>query len=193
MNRAVRRIAGGVAIAAICAGLGAGCDARQVPDPLALSDAGIGAITKDTPFEPDIIADLFPNLLIEPGEIVSQGEPIAAIRVIEGDQVLFTMVSGPGRLTIARIEIASPFIALDNGATIGDLFEGLMAPSIVSDIAPPVCDRGRDELGALVICGAPDHGYIYYLFDGSWIGPDDAVPPRAVLNDWTLTQIFWVP
>lgn len=169
------------------------CAPTPTQDPLALSDAGIGPVNEDTPFNITVIADLFPNLLVEPGQSMSEGEPYPVIRIIEGDQELFTIIPGPALMTILRIEILSPFIALNNGGAIGNQFSSLMLPDIVPDITPPICDRGLEELSAFTICSAPPYTHVHLVFEGEWSGPDSEVPPRAILDEWSLAQIFWVP
>jgi hypothetical protein len=176
-----------------CLSLVSACDQKSDLDPLALSDAGIGLLNENAPFAPEAIAELYPHLLIEAAEAVSEGEIYPIIRVSEADQELFTLIPGPERLTILRAEILNPLLVLDNGATIGDRFEDLLPPDIVTDIAPPFCDRGLEELAPFVICASPGYTRIYYVFEGTWNGPDDELPPRPTLNNWWLARIFWVP
>lgn len=169
------------------------CTPAPTEDPLALTDAGIGPINEDTPFNGEVITDLFPNLLVEPGQSMSEGESYPVIRIIEGDQELFTIIPGSERITILRIEILSPFTTLNNGGAIGDLFASLMPGEIVPDISPPVCDRGLEELSAFTICAAPSYERIYFVFEGAWDGPDSQLPPRRILDNWNLARIIWAP
>ena len=193
MNLALRQARYCPALLAMLLGIAGACDRQGATDPLAVTDAGIGPITKDTLFDADAIADLFPHLLVQLSEAISGDEIYPVISVLEGDQELFTIVPGMGLVTIFRVEISSPFMTLEDGATIGDSFAALLPGETVPDIGPPTCDRGLGELAHSVICRAPGHDHIYFLFEGLWEGPASDLPLRPVLQDWYLARILWVP
>ncbi|MCZ6605238.1 MAG: DUF1131 family protein [Alphaproteobacteria bacterium] len=182
-----------IALAALLFAAATACDRPAPVDPLSLSDAGIGAVSEDTPFILEVIADLFPDFLIEPGAAMTEGHAYPVIRVIEGDQELFSLHPGWDNLTIARAEVSSPFVVLASGAAIGDTFAALLPQETVPDIGPPLCARGLEELSPFAICRATGYAHVYYVFAGDWDGPDDLLPPRRVLDNWTLAQFFWVP
>jgi len=171
------------------------CDQNSPVDPLALSDVGLGAITKDTPFDLETIAVLYRDFLVEPESVVDESGAYPVIDVIEADQTLFTILPNFDEETIFRIEILHPFVTLDTGITIGDTFVTAMDP-LPSEGPDPLaarCRWGTGPLAPYVICRPATHRHIYIVLSGNSLRDGDELPPITELESWSVLEMHWQP
>gem|GEM_PF-900379 len=152
-----------------------------------LSDAGLGAITADTPFDRDAIARAVSGCTVERGAGSSEGGPIDILVIKAGDTPV-ALVFPDWAGGIFSVLVQSPAIRNRLGPTLGLRFAEVYDPATT-----PVCVPGVEDSSGRVICPSAPGARLAYVFEGEWSGPDGTLPAPEVLTGWTLIALLWRP
>lgn len=152
-----------------------------------LSDAGLGGITGDTPFDRDAIARAVPGCTVERQAGSSEGASVD-ILVIRNGPTPVALVFPDWTGGIFSVLVQSQAIRRAGGPTLGMRFGG-----VFDTAAPPFCVPGVENSSGRVLCPARIGGRLAYVFEGDWQGPDGMLPSPKVLSDWTLVAFLWRP
>lgn len=158
---------------------------------ISLSDSGIGQISIETPFDIKAIKKLLPKLIVEESEGATEGESYPIIKISDKKGLLLIVNPGYDQSKIYSIVVKSNRVENELGPAIGDTFIKVYG----KDISKITCSPGMEEMSGTVSCPDPNpkSQNIEYVFAGSWNGPDGAVPPVEVLNNWQISMIVWSP
>lgn len=163
-----------------------------LPSDMEVRETGIGPVTAQTPFEREIVQQLFPELLVQDGVGSSEGEQYPTITVSDKDGELFEILPDSTELNtihhIGRIFVKSDHLLNGLGHKIGQTHQQVFGD------AKPECRAQGEELSGTALCHAPQSNHIFYIFrfDESR-RKGDGLPPVAVLRKSVLEGVVWVP
>lgn len=150
----------------------AGSGAIAQDNTLTVSDRGIGAISDDTPFTRQAIAEALPSFEIREESIEGEG---GLYKVIIASKDGAEALRFYGYETVVRADDSDPAIPAVDGIRIGAVF---------SDVY-----RDDGEIACDAVCLAPGFENVALILSGSWDGPDVELPPLSVLSDWEVATI----
>lgn len=154
---------------------------------LSLGEQGLGVIGVSTPFDLSVLRDEMPNVVWQQANQQTEDGERPVIRAAQNGETDFALI-GDGDGLIAAIEITNRRIGNHLGPRVGDDFLNSDQTAHLGD-----CWLGTAAQAGRILCEAAQSQRITYVFAGRWSGPDDQMPPRSVLNTWTLSQIVWRP
>jgi len=162
-------------------------DAQQSVKPLAMTEDGVGAITKTTKGELRAVAKLFPQFNVVPGVVYSEGDANPTIRVMNGTiEVLYVVPSHDG--TIYSVVVKSSLVLYGAKVKVGSLFADVFGGMLPSD-----CGMGHEELFEQVVCPAISDGHVRFVFTGKNDNRDERMPSLSSLLKWKVTMMWWNP
>lgn len=152
---------------------------------ISVSDAGVGPITTDTPFDLEILRDKFPAYSINKTMISTEGEEFIRYDVADEIGLLFSI--NPDRTGgIFSVVIENDRITDSAGIRIGARFADIYPAALHA-----TCYPGMEEYSGTLSCHALGADQVLYVFTGQWDGPDDHRPPNDILRTWTVDKIVW--
>lgn len=150
-----------------------------------IGESGFGGITVDTPFDRDAIARAVPGCRVTPTAASSEGGAIDTMVIKNGTQPL-AQVFPDWQGAIFSVVVRSAAVRNRLGPSLGTSFG-----TVYGSGPAPVCVGGVEEAAGRVLCPSVPEARLVYLFDGSWNGPDDELPPPQVLAKWRLVAFLW--
>jgi uncharacterized protein YecT (DUF1311 family) len=152
---------------------------------ITVSDNGVGPITADTPFDPDVLQQALPAYSVRKSIASSEGEEFIRYNISDEAGLLFTI--NPDQAGgIFSVVIESETIPDASGTRIGARFADVYPAALHAD-----CYPGMEEFSGTMSCIAPGAEQVLYVFTGHWDGPDGQRPPNDVLGTWTVDKIVW--
>ena len=161
----------------------AGSGAIAQDNTLAVSDRGIGAISDDTPFTRQAIAEALPSFEIREESIEGEG---GLYKVIIASKDGAEALRFYGYETVVRADDSDPAIPAVDGIRIGAVFS-----DVYRDDGKIACEPGMEIFAGDAVCLAPGFESVALILSGSWDGPDGELPPLSVLSDWEVATIIW--
>lgn len=152
-----------------------------------LTDAGLGGISADTPFEPRAIGRAVPGCTVERGAGSSEGESVDILVIRDGPTPI-ALVFPDWTGGIFSILVQSQAIRRADGPKLGTRFGGVFGTAM-----PPFCVPGVEDSSGRVLCPARPGGRLAFVFEGSWSGPDGTLPSPEILANWSLVAFLWRP
>jgi len=155
------------------------------PEEIVITEHGLIGYWENTPFSADTLKAAFPDFDIIAATDGSEGQSWDVFHVTKGN-IKFVQVDSDFLGNVGKVSTSSPLVGIDTGHKVGMTFT-----AIFPDFSNPVCYPGLEELSGMVLCEAPDRTQIYYIFAGTWDGPDGRIPPPEVMATWAIDSIFW--
>ena len=118
-----------------------------------------------------------------------EGQPFPAIKVSEGINTIMSIIPDASQQGIYSVIIEDNIIKNSLGHALGTLYNEIYAYGQNEQ-----CQPGNADFSGKLLCYAPKHPNILYVFNGAW----DAVtagkaPPADILQGWALESIIWRP
>ena len=153
--------------------------------PLTLDEDGLGGITASTPFDIPVLHKIVPGVVFERADQQTEDGTRTVIRATRRGRTGFALYSD-GRGRVATIEVVSRRVGNRLGPRVSDTYQLTRINDQIGS-----CWPGTEALSGTVVCEAAQTGRISYVFSGRWNGPDGRLPPTAVLDHWTISQMIW--
>ena len=153
-----------------------------------LSADGVGPLNADTPFNLVRIGEAFQDYNVAEETHFLKGEKYPVITVKQKVTPLLSINPNYKQEGIFSVVAHDNLIGNKLGHRIGDKYSTVYSYGKTEE-----CGPGMEEWAGKVMCYAPQTGNILYLFEGSWDGDENTVPPPDVMADWQLGAIVWKP
>lgn len=164
---------------------GSGVFAVGLPPEFEMTDAGVGPITRQTPFNRDVIQSLLPAWDVRKDYTWVEGIPFVEIHVQrDGNRVLRLAPDSTGR--IVEVTSDSTLVATGDGIRVGERFGNVYGPQL-----PNECEPGIEEHEGMLLCFAPGSRRVSLLFRGGFAITDGQIPPPERMSDWRVVQLWW--
>lgn len=135
----------------------------------------------------ETISAFFPSLKVTSSQAMSEGMAYPVLQVsTPAQEPLFVIAATPEYPAEGWVKIVGAAIKLDNGAAVGESFSNLSATFIYEKCLP-----GVEEQSGKIYCPLQANPTISYLFGGTYNGPDGEVPPKEMLQNFTVRAIIW--
>ncbi len=154
---------------------------------LTLNEKGLAGVTAATPFDIPVLRNIIPSVDWKRIEQQTEDGSRTVILATRQGKTGFTLYSD-GRGRVVAIEIVSRLVGNDLGPRVGDAYQTTRRNGLIGS-----CWPGMEAQSGTVICEAVQTRRINYVFSGRWYGPDGQVPPRSILEHWTISQVVWRP
>ncbi len=161
---------------------------KKQHNPIVLSADGVGPINASTPFNMHQITRAFQDYSVTEYRQFQSGNAEPVIRISEAGKPLILINPDADQKGIFSVFVMSNKIGNALGHDIGTPFNKIYT----YDTTEP-CIAGTEEFTGKVLCIAPSAQNILYVFSGKWDGPNNEVPPAAILASWVLDTIVWKP
>ena len=155
---------------------------------LSVSNQGVGPINGSTPFNISKLTKVFPNYSVVEQLNFQEGESYPVILVSKGAKRLLTINPTLDLKSIYSVVVEDNLIDNSLMHRLGTMFS-----DIYTENAAYRCQPGTEEMSGKVLCMTPETSNMLYLLVGKWDGPDNELPPSAVLYNWALEAIIWKP
>ncbi len=157
--------------------------ARQI---MITDDAGIDGYPPGSPFDIELVREALPGFEVIEARDGSEGDEWTVFHVLEHGEVLLQVDPDPMRTRLGGIRTSSQSVVTDTGHGVGSEFSWIFA-----EFQPTGCEPGIEEMSGYVVCPAPETESFYYVFQGSWNGPDGELPPLDELGSWKVKTVMW--
>lgn len=151
-----------------------------------LSEDGVGPLNADTPFNLIRIGDAFQNYNVIEETPLNGGENNRVITVKEQVKPVLTINPDFQQKHIFSVIVHDNLVGNKLGHKLGAKFSEIYTPETLEQCAP-----GVDDWAGKVMCYAPKHMRILYLFSGASPKVTDKVPTPAEMQDWVLEEFVW--
>ena len=117
--------------------------------------------------------------------------PAAALRLHHGAHAVgdgeeLAQIIGNRGSTVLQIMALSNQVRTERNFSFGASYA-----DIYGQANAKVCIAGEEEEAGKVICQAPQAPHIFYIFTGTWDGPDGTLPPADIVRSWRVDQFGW--
>jgi hypothetical protein len=167
----------------------ASVSADENSDKLIMTPLGVGPLNRNTKFDHLEVQNLLSGFKVKNSTSATEGEEFPILQVYDKKTLLLTIY--PNRAsdnkTIRSIVIKNNVVKNNQGPKLGAAFKEVY-PSLENGN----CRTAIEEIAGYVFCYAPTSKNIVYLFAGKWDGPDKAMPPYDILQNWKIISIAWV-
>ena len=154
-----------------------------------LSPDGIGPINATTSFNMHQMTLAFNQYSVVEEINYQEGNPLPAIRVSEGVNTILNIIPDASQQGIYSVIVEDNAINNSLGHPLGTLYS-----DVYSYGQNEQCQPGAEDLAGKLLCYAPKHPNILYVFNGKWDNAATAkAPPADVLQAWALESIIWRP
>jgi len=188
-----------IALASVLTLVLSGCDnhnnkeTTESPPPqdtsIILSQDGIGPINATTSFNMHQMTLAFSDFSVVEEVSYVEGRSFPAIRVSEGLNTIMNIIPDASRQGIYSVIIEDNIIKNSLGHALGTLYN-----EVYSYGQNEQCQLGVEDLAGKMLCYAPKHPNILYVFNGIWGNVTAGkTPPADVLQGWALESIIWRP
>lgn len=159
---------------------------------IVLSEAGVGPINAQTPFNIHDITEAFQkyDYHVEELKTVAEGENYPVIRVSTDTDTLLLINPDAKQQKIFSVVVKDKHVGNALGHWIG-----MKYGSIYSYGQTEQCTPGTEGLSGKVLCYAPKSANVIYMFGDKKANqfPDGELPPVDALSEWNLEAIIWKP
>lgn len=150
---------------------------------MAIHDGGVGPINAETPYSEKAIAAALPGFEVKPVQATVNGNVSWILAgFYDGFQTL-RFVAGPGRKTVAEVQVISEIVRGPNGERIGMTFRESRGSRFN-------CVAGSNEWTGMAVCTG-DGGRMRYVYTVESYRGSGGLPSRDELNDARLTRMVW--
>ena len=174
-----------------------GCDNEQseekaestqaIDTSIILSPDGIGPINSTTSFNMHQMTMAFNGYSVVEEINYSEGNALPAIRISEGVNTILKIIPDAAKQGIYSVFIEDNIVKNSLGHPLGTSYSDIYAYG-----QNEKCQQGAQDLAGKVLCYAPQHPNILYVFNGK---SDNAnkTPAADILQGWALETIIWRP
>ena len=160
---------------------------------IVLSEAGIGSINAQTPFNIHIINQAFQDhddYHVEQFQTKAEGIDYPVIRVLKNTDTLLLINPALDQKKIFSIVVKDKRVGNSLGHKLGMEYGAIYSYGNLEQ-----CSAGAESLSGKVICYAPKSANVLYMFGDKAANtfPDGALPPADALDSWVLEAIIWKP
>ena len=159
---------------------------------LVISEAGVGPINAQTPFNIHDITQALQkyDYHVEELKTTTEGESYPVIRVSTDTHVLLLINPDTKQQKIFSVIVKDKHV----GNSLGHWL-GMKYGSIYSYGRTEQCTPGSEGLSGKVLCYAPKSANVIYMFGDKEENnfPDGELPPIDALSEWDLEAIIWKP
>jgi len=168
-------------------------DTSQTASPedtsIILSADGIGPINASTSFNMHQIGVAFSDYSVVEEVNYSEGRPFPAIRISEGVNTIMKIIPDASRQGVYSVIVEDNIIKNSLGHNLGTAY---------NEVYPygqdEKCQAGNQDFSGKLLCYAPQHPNILYVFNGKWDNAAEGKsPPADILQGWGLESIIWRP
>lgn len=170
-------------------------NSEKIPTPapqdtsIILSPDGIGPINATTSFNMHQMTLAFNQYSVVEEINYREGNPFPAIRISEGVNTILNIIPDASKQGIYSVIVEGNAIKNSLGHPLGTLYN-----EVYSYGQNEQCQPGSESLSGKLLCYAPKHPNILYVFNGKWDNAATAkAPPADVLQAWALESIIWRP
>lgn len=160
---------------------------------LNLSEAGIGSINAQTPFNIHTINQAFQgheDYHVEQFQTKAEDIDYPIIRVLKNTDTLLLINPTIDQNQIFSVVIKDKRVRNTLGHQLGMEYGAIYSYGKLEQ-----CSAGAESLSGKVICYAPKSANVLYMFgdDKPNTFPDGTLPPADALDSWKLEAIIWKP
>lgn len=160
-----------------------------VDNSIILSSDGIGPINATTSFNMHQMTLAFSNYSVVEEVNFSNGNKFPAITISEGVNTIMKIIPDAAHQGIYSVIIEDNIIKNSLGHALGTIYN-----EIYSYGQNEQCQAGVDDLVGKMLCYAPKHPNILYVFNGTGESVAAGKAPSAdILQGWALESIIWRP
>ena len=170
-----------------------GSDTKQLDSPVAkedksiiLSENGVGPINGTSSFNMHQMTLAFNDFNVIEEVNFHQGSPYPVIRVSDGVKTLLIINPDASRQNIFSIIIEDNLVKNSLGHRLGTPYADIYTEGKKTE-----CQLGAEDMSGKMICYAPEHANILYVFNGK--SNNGKAPTADVLQGWALESIIWRP
>jgi len=160
-------------------------DRSAFPEDIVLTEHGLFGYWEESAFSIDSVCALLPAFEGVAGTGSSEGQTWDILTVKQGQTELL-QIDSDFLGNVGKVSTSSSQVGVDTRHRVGMTFS-----EVFQDGTDVACYPGVEELTGEVICAAPDRKQLFYVFSGSWDGPDTRIPPQNELAAWRISSIFW--
>lgn len=154
-----------------------------------LSQDGIGPINATTSFNMHKMTLAFSDYNVVEEVNFKDGRPFPAIRVSEGVKTVLSIIPDASKQGIYSVIIEDNIIKNSLGHPLGTVYN-----EVYSYGQNEQCQPGVEDFSGKMLCYAPKHPNILYVFNGPWDNVETGkAPPADILQGWSLESIIWRP
>ncbi|MGK0271356.1 MAG: hypothetical protein ACI88H_002014 [Cocleimonas sp.] len=154
-----------------------------------LSPDGIGPINATTSFNIHQMTLAFNQYSVVEEINYQKGNPFPAIRISEGVNTILNIIPDASHQGIYSVIVEDNIIKNSLGHPLGTLYN-----EIYSYGQNEQCQAGAEDLAGKMLCYAPKHPNILYVFNGTLEDSSSNKAPSAdILQGWALESIIWRP
>jgi len=154
-----------------------------------LSQDGIGPINATTSFNMHQMTLAFSDFSVVEEVNYIEGTPFPAIRISEGVNTIMNIIPDASRQGIYSVIIEDNIIKNSLGHALGTLYN-----EVYSYGQNEQCQLGVEDLVGKMLCYAPKHPNILYVFNGARKNVTAGKAPATdILQGWALESIIWRP
>jgi len=160
---------------------------------ITLSEAGVGPINAQTPFNIHKITEAFQSFKkyhVEQLQTQEEGIDYPVIRVSKDTDTMLLINPALDQNKIFSIVIKDKRIGNSLGHELGAEYGAIYSYGKLEQ-----CSAGAESLSGKVLCYAPNSGNVLYMFGDKNPNdfPDGSLPPIDALDKWNLEAIIWKP
>lgn len=164
-------------------------DTTPVDTSISLSPDGIGPINATTSFNMHQMTLAFSSYSVVEEVNYAEGNPFPAIRISEGVNTIMKIIPNASQQGIYSVIIEDNIVQNSLGHPLGTIYN-----DIYSYGQNEKCQQGSQDFAGKMMCYAPKHPNILYVFNGSSENAASNKAPSAdVLQGWALESIIWRP
>lgn len=156
---------------------------------ITLSADGVGPINSTTSFNMHQMTVAFANYNVIEEVKYIDGNSLLSIRISEGVNTVLNVIPDASRQGIYSVIIEDNIVKNTLGHPLGTAYNAIYPYG-----QNEKCQAGVEDFAKKVLCYAPQHPNILYVFNGS---ADNAVegkmPSADILQGWGLESIIWRP
>jgi hypothetical protein len=155
--------------------------------PVTISEAGVGPLNGNTPFNRKEVQKLLPSLKVKTNTSMTEGEEFPILEVSDKQGLLLTINPDGDAKRIYSIVAKSDRVVNSLGHKIGQTYKAVYGGRAAE------CEAGMEEQSGTVFCIAPNSKHVSYQFGSEHDGVDGEVPPLKFLNKWKIRAVIWHP
>lgn len=156
---------------------------------ITLSPDGIGPINATTSFNIHKMTLAFSNYSVVEEVNYAEGNSFPAIRISEGVNTIMKIIPNASKQGIYSVIIEDNIIKNSLGHPLGTIHN-----EVYSYGQNEQCQPGAEDLSGKMLCYAPKHPNILYVFNGTGENATAGKAPSSdILQGWALESIIWRP
>ncbi|MEM7104318.1 MAG: DUF1131 family protein [Bacteroidota bacterium] len=152
---------------------------------VSISDYGFGAINKDTPFNENSLKEALPEFILKKESLETIRQTYEKYSAYKKNKKVLDIYPDSKNGNVGTVHLFTDEFEGPNGIRVGMTYRQAEGDAMN-------CFPGMEELSGYALCFNGGNTRVQYIFSHSFEGPDDQLPPPAVLSaSGIVKRIIW--